>query len=118
MGGYESRPSLLALPVQYGRKLAYGGGIQRDGRVVQNYRLCALGQADCERHTLAHALGVSAQFSLAGALEADEFDEFIDAAPAGAAVEAEDAAVEVQRLFGVEEAIEVRFFGEEADQGM
>jgi hypothetical protein len=47
--------------------------------------------------------------------EADHVEQLVDAARAGAWVEAEELAVVVERLAGVEEGVEVRLLGQEAD---
>ena len=47
--------------------------------------------------------------------EADHVDEFRGAGPAHIRVDIEEPAVEVEGLFSVEKAIEVRFFGQVAD---
>src|SRR5262249_28282205 len=62
-----------------------------------------------------HALGVLAEDALAVGLEADLFDQLLGLGLARGRGHVEEPAVEVERLLGVEEAVQVRLLGQVAD---
>ncbi len=64
---------------------------------------------------LPHALGVFLEDALLVGGQADHVDEFGGPLLARVRVDVEQPAVEVERLLGVEEAVQVRLFRQESD---
>ena len=55
------------------------------------------------------------ELSAAGMLKLDHLDKALDALPADIGGNVEEPAVEIERLFGVEELVQVGFFGQIPD---
>ena len=70
-----------------------------------------LGQADAARH----ALGVFFQLPFAGPVEADHLDQLVDPLLQHVVRDVEQPAVEVERLLGIQEAVQIRLFRQVAD---
>ena len=95
--------------------LAAADGVQAGGRLVEDEQVGVvdegLGQADAA----GHALGILADGAARARGQADHLQEHLDALAALAAGDLEEPAVVVERLVGVQEAVEVGLLGQEAD---
>jgi hypothetical protein len=91
-------------------------GVEAGGGFVEEDEVGVVDEGLGETDASGHAFGVFAEFALAGFfVEADGIEEGGDAAAEFFAGDFEESAVEVEGFFAVEEAVEVGFFGEEAD---
>jgi hypothetical protein len=108
----------LSSPLQVDDQVLHLPGADRveaAGRLVEEHEFGVvdqrLGHADPSRH----ALRILLQLPLLVAAEPDHFDECVRPPPALLGRHVEQPAVEVERLLGVEELVEVRLLGQVAD---
>ena len=95
--------------------LAAADGVEAGGRLVEDDQVGVvderLGQADAALH----ALGELADRPRPGLAQADHFEQLLGAVLALVPGQAEEVAEEIQRLAGIEVAVEVGFLGQVAD---
>src|SRR5258708_14870516 len=108
----------LALVAQAYDKVLHPTGAERiktGSRFIENDQLGIVDQGLSQADALAHALGVFLEDAFAIGFKADHLDQFLGAAMTDAGGHVEKASVKVERFLGIEESIQVRFFGEVAD---
>src|SRR5205823_2082202 len=96
--------------------LACADGIEAGSRLIEQNEIGIVDQRLREANAAGHALGILAQLALAAfGVEADDVEQFRDAAIQRAAIDLEQLSVELEDLFAIEESIQVRLFGQEPD---
>ena len=89
--------------------------VEAGGRLVEQDQLGVVDQGLGQADPALHALGVFAELAVLGRGQADHVDQPADPLVPLGGRDLEQPAVEVERLLGVEEPVEVRLLGQVAD---
>jgi len=89
--------------------------VEAAGGFVEDHEFGVVDQRLGNADPASHALGILAELPLAVSCETDHLDQGRRAPPPLLRIEAEEPAIEIERLLGIEEFVEIRLLGEVAD---
>ena len=115
MAAHEDRLALVAELDDQVLHLAGADRVQAGGGLVEHDQLGVVDQGLGQADAAGHALAVFLQLPPLGPVQPDHLDQVGHPLAADRPRHVEQPAVEIERLLGVEEAVEVRFLGQVAD---
>ena len=113
--GQHDRLALFAELADQVLDLGRADRVEARGRLVEQDQLGVVDQRLGQADPALHALGVLAELAVLGGAQADHVDQPVDPLGPLGRRDLEQPAVEVERLLGVQELVEVRLLGQVAD---